>query len=165
MARFEISSLSRFPRLWHVPSTVLARLTRPPGAVFLQVSIQVSKSSPIPSPPPSPPLSRPSHGTRWLNEQTESPRDIASPCDYNPCARKVIALCTFVSTARRLATLGNQNVCIQERKKIVSNKLIVLVRMPKDSARVRRSLERRKRCLYDKILITRLRKYAQTMAR
>lgn len=28
------------------PSTVLARLTRPAGAVFLQVSIQVSKSSP-----------------------------------------------------------------------------------------------------------------------
>lgn len=68
------------------PSTVLARLTRPAGAVFLQVSIQVSKSSPSLSLC----LSNTCHGTRWLNGQANT-RDIVSRCDYNPCARQVIA--------------------------------------------------------------------------
>lgn len=120
--------VSRFPpchesRLWHVPSTVLARLTRPAGAVFLQVSIQVSKSSPTPLSVFLSRLSDTCHGTRWLNGQPNT-RDIVSPCDYNPCARQVIGLhlrfdALAISHFREYVA---SNDYVRERKKIISNK-------------------------------------------
>lgn len=135
MARFEISSLSRGPlvtRSLHCisPTHASPRNSFPPS---FHPSFEIQ---PYPlRPPPSLSLVRPIRVTGRGGSTSRPNRLAISP----PLAIIILVHGKLSRCAPLFRRLGhfresNENACIRERKKIVSNKLIIFVRMPKDSA-------------------------------